>query len=112
MVIPAFLALASPVIALDRRPPRSPTQSFGRPPLLPPSFGLTVSLFSLLLFPLYTLLSLFQMRNPNRSHYFTLVATYEGMHTHPVHKSAESFDQILGNLFVGNLLCLVPPTLE
>ncbi|TKY73666.1 WRKY transcription factor 75 [Spatholobus suberectus] len=36
-----------------------------------------------------------------------VVTTYEGTHTHPVDKSAESFDQILGNL-----LCNVPPTLE
>ncbi|XP_027359835.1 probable WRKY transcription factor 75 [Abrus precatorius] len=42
-----------------------------------------------------------------------VVTTYEGMHTHPVDKSTESFDQILGNLFLNNLLCSnVPPTLE
>ncbi|KAJ1386218.1 WRKY domain [Sesbania bispinosa] len=41
-----------------------------------------------------------------------VVTTYEGMHTHPVDKSAESFDQILRNLLVSNLLCNVPPTSE
>ncbi|XP_014631997.1 probable WRKY transcription factor 43 isoform X2 [Glycine max] len=41
-----------------------------------------------------------------------VVTTYEGTHTHPVDKSAESFDQILGNLLIGNLVCNVPPTLE
>ncbi|BAT79379.1 hypothetical protein LR48_Vigan04g078800 [Vigna angularis] len=36
-----------------------------------------------------------------------VVTTYEGTHTHPVDKSVETFDQILGNL-----LNNAPPTLE
>ncbi|WVZ18182.1 hypothetical protein V8G54_005504 [Vigna mungo] len=41
-----------------------------------------------------------------------VVTTYEGTHTHPVDKSVETFDQILGNLLIGNLLNNGPPTLE
>lgn len=35
--------------------------------------------------------------------------TYEGMHIHPVEKSAESFDQILRNFITNNQLCNVTP---
>ncbi|CAJ1975075.1 unnamed protein product [Sphenostylis stenocarpa] len=41
-----------------------------------------------------------------------VVTTYEGTHTHPVDKSVETFDQILGNLLISNLLSNVPPPLE
>nr|KYP69515.1 putative WRKY transcription factor 75 [Cajanus cajan] len=40
-----------------------------------------------------------------------VVTTYEGTHTHPVDNSAESFDQILGNLFACNSIINVSPTL-
>ncbi|XP_027905262.1 probable WRKY transcription factor 75 isoform X2 [Vigna unguiculata] len=41
-----------------------------------------------------------------------VVTTYEGTHTHPVDKSVETFDQILGNLLIDNLLNNAPPTIE
>ncbi|KAK7353873.1 hypothetical protein VNO80_19326 [Phaseolus coccineus] len=41
-----------------------------------------------------------------------VVTTYEGTHTHPVDKSAETFNQILDNFLPGNLLNNAPPTLE
>ncbi|XP_061373764.1 probable WRKY transcription factor 75 [Gastrolobium bilobum] len=41
-----------------------------------------------------------------------VVTTYEGMHIHPVEKTAESFEQILRNLKIYSQLYNVSPTLE